>query len=107
MLLSGCENTYADSPHGCNCRVSGALACSCLFLHSSHIWDASSSGSNRGVWEGLAIGLVLAMIASVAALRRVKPIKSARRKLNELADHREYERTLSEQEAVQLMEEER
>jgi len=107
MLLSGCENTYADSPHGCNCRVSGALACSCLFLHSSHIWDASSSGSNRGVWEGLAIGLVLALIAALAARLRVKSVEARMQKLNELADHREYERNLAQQELVRRLEEER
>ncbi len=73
---------------------------------------ASASNTDRvpvynGFWEGIVIGLVLAVVVGVFARTRIKVAERESTRLKELADHREYERNLAQQELVRRLEEER
>ena len=56
---------------------------------------------------GLAIGLILLIVVSLIARNRMQVTRRERQRLKELADHREYERNLAQQELVRRLEEER
>ena len=60
-----------------------------------------------GFLGGLAFGCLLAFIVSLVARARLKVAKQELRRATELADHREYERNLAQQELVRRLEEER
>ena len=67
----------------------------------------SVSGASRGFGGGILLGLVLALLLGVLARIRVKHGEREAGKWKELADHREYERNLAQQELVRRLEEER
>ena len=59
------------------------------------------------VWSGFAAGLVLAIVVAVFSRTRIKSAEGELVRLKELAEHREYERNLAQQELVRRLEEER
>jgi signal transduction histidine kinase len=60
-----------------------------------------------GVWSGFALGLVLTVVIAVFSRTRIKSAEREVLKLKELANHREYERNVAQQELVRRLEEER
>ncbi|MGC2110510.1 MAG: ATP-binding protein [Candidatus Korobacteraceae bacterium] len=69
--------------------------------------DASFRPGNGGFAGGLLFGMVLAIIVTVFARTRVRRTERELARLQELADHREYERNVAQQELVRRLEEER
>ena len=72
--------------------------CAALDAPASHSQDVSA---------GLAMGLVLAIVVAVFSRTRVKAAEGEIARLTELANHREYERNVAQQELVRRLEEER
>ncbi|MFZ0313812.1 MAG: histidine kinase dimerization/phospho-acceptor domain-containing protein, partial [Candidatus Korobacteraceae bacterium] len=68
---------------------------------------ASPSPNNEGFLGGCAVGLVLAIVAVVFSRTRIKATDREVVRLNELVDHREYERNVAQKELVRRLEEER
>jgi signal transduction histidine kinase len=58
-------------------------------------------------WSGFAVGLVLAIVIAAFSRTRVKSAEGELARLKELAEHREYERNMAQQELVRRLEEER
>jgi signal transduction histidine kinase len=69
--------------------------------------DSAPRVSNGGQWGGFAIGFILAILIAVFSRTRVKAAERELKSLRELADHREYERNVAQQELVKRLEEER
>jgi signal transduction histidine kinase len=67
----------------------------------------NSSSLNSAFWAGLGIGCLLLVIVVAFARTRLKVAKQKLQEARELADHREYERNLAQQELVRRLEEER
>jgi len=81
----------------------------CLFpvVMSASAVDRSNSAVNGELWSGVALGLVLSIIVAVFSRTRVKSAEGEIARLKELANHREYERNVAQQELVRRLEEER
>ena len=79
------------------------------FLLSTSCCAAGSTPrfSNEGFPGGFAVGLVLAILAVVFSRTRIKSTDRELARLKELANHREYERNVAQQELVRRLEEER
>ncbi len=60
-----------------------------------------------GQWGGFAVGFILAIIVAIFSRTRVKAAEVELTRLRELANHREYERNVAQQELVKRLEEER
>ena len=70
--------------------------------------STETSYSLRGAFlAGLAVGCFLLVIVAFLARTRLKAAKHEKQRAMELADHREYERNLAQQELVRRLEEER
>jgi signal transduction histidine kinase len=67
----------------------------------------STSSPSSGFLSGLALGCFLLAIAAFLVRTRLKVTRQELQKARELADHREYERNLAQQELVRRLEEER
>jgi signal transduction histidine kinase len=67
--------------------------------------SAARFGSGR--WSGFALGLIFAIVIVIFSRTRLKSAESEIARLKELADHREYERNVAQQELVKRLEEER
>jgi signal transduction histidine kinase len=85
-----------------------------LFLITSSIFsnrlaasDSIVQSTPSGFWGGATLGLVLAVVVGVFARTRIQAAEREGRKWRELADHREYERNVAQQELVRRLEEER
>ena len=82
----------------------------CLLLL---LWPAESYAANAmprtnaGLGGGILLGLALAVLVSLFARTRVKRAEREAKKWQELADHREYERNLAQQELARRLGEER
>jgi len=63
--------------------------------------------TDSGAWSGVAFGLVLSIVIAVFSRTRVKSAENEIARLKELANHREYERNVAQQELVRRLEEER
>jgi signal transduction histidine kinase len=75
------------------------------FPATSH---ALTSGSSEGeFWSGIAVGFVLLILVAVRSRKRVKAAEREAMSSKELADHREYERNVAQQELLRRLEEER
>jgi signal transduction histidine kinase len=73
-------------------------------LHATAIERISPT---TGVVAGLSLGLALLVGYALDACRRIKATHHELQQANDLADHREYERNLAQQELVRRLEEER
>jgi len=69
--------------------------------------DPAAASTSSGLWGGLAVGLVLTVMIAVFARTRLRAADRELARLKELADHREYERNVAQQELVRRLEEER
>ena len=69
--------------------------------------DGTTATMNSGVWSGVAFGLVLSVVIAVFSRARVKSSEKEIAGLKELANHREYERNVAQQELLRRLEEER
>jgi signal transduction histidine kinase len=67
----------------------------------------SSLLPNAGFWSGFLLGCFLLVIVAFLVRARLKGMRQELQKARELADHREYERNLAQQELVRRLEEER
>ena len=67
----------------------------------------SPASPNAGFLSGFALGCFLLVIIAFLARTRIKVVGQELQKARELADHREYERNLAQQELVRRLEEER
>src|ERR1700735_4963822 len=70
-----------------------------LLFADSNSADATPPGNGR-FWGGFLLGLVLVVLVGVFARTRVKAAERESAKWKELADHREYERNVAQQEVV-------
>lgn len=78
----------------------------CLPL-AANASDGMTVTMNSGVWNGVAFGLVLSVVITVFSRARVKSSEKEIAGLKELANHREYERNVAQQELLRRLEEER
>jgi len=67
----------------------------------------SSARFGSGQWGGFALGLIFAIVIVIFSRTRLKSAEVELVRLKELADHREYERNVAQQELVKRLEEER
>jgi signal transduction histidine kinase len=82
---------------------------SCLLLTATraNAVEGVTSTMSGGVWSGFALGLVLTVVIAVFSRTRIKSAEREVLKLKELANHREYERNVAQQELMRRLEEER
>jgi len=83
------------------------LLCLLLVTVRASAADGPVSLHNGEVWSGLALGMVLSIVVAVFSRTRVKSAESEIKRLKDLANHREYERNVAQQELVRRLEEER
>src|SRR5271165_4194283 len=97
-------------------RANGALTWSLVLLvlallsATSRLAAASAESSsfpNAGFLSGFGLGCFLLVMVAFLARKRLKVMKQKLQEARELADHREYERNLAQQELVRRLEEER
>ena len=69
--------------------------------------DSATRLSTGGSWNGFAVGFILAILIAIFSRTRVKAAEGELTRLQELADHREYERNVAQQELVKRLGEER
>jgi len=69
--------------------------------------DSVFPAQEAGVWGGLSLGLVLTLLVTVFARTRIKAAENQLAHVQELANHREYERNVAQQELVRRLEEAR
>ena len=84
----------------------GLVLLSCPLLVAAAPAESSALPS-AGFLSGFALGCFLLVIVAFLARTRLKVAKQELQKARELADHREYERNLAQQELVRRLEEER
>ena len=68
---------------------------------------ASPPAPNGAFWSGITVGFVLLILVTVFSRTRVKAAEREALRSKELADHREYERNVAQQELLRRLEEER
>jgi signal transduction histidine kinase len=69
--------------------------------------SASPPAPNGAFWSGITVGFVLLILVTVFSRTRVKAAEREALRSKELADHREYERNVAQQELLRRLEEER
>jgi signal transduction histidine kinase len=78
-----------------------------VFSPKSYGFDASSPSFSGGFWGGIMVGFVLLVVIAVVARTRIRAAEREATRSKELADHREYERNVAQQELLRRLEEER
>src|ERR1039458_5590558 len=78
-----------------------------IFSPKSYGFSERSAAPNGGFWGGLVVGFVLLLVVAVLASTRIKAAEREALRSKELADHREYERNVAQQELLRRLEEER
>ena len=105
-----------EGPRPSHPRANGALSWSVVLLglamlSSPSLLVAASAESfampSAGFLSGFALGCFLLVIVAFLVGTRVKVMRQELQKARELAEHREYERNLAQQELVRRLEEER
>ncbi|MGA3054282.1 MAG: ATP-binding protein [Candidatus Korobacteraceae bacterium] len=84
-----------------------ALVLALIFSPKSYGFSASPPAPNGGFWGGIAVGFVVLLVVAVLAKTRIKAAEREAARSKELADHREYERNMAQQELLRRLEEER
>ncbi len=69
--------------------------------------SASPPAPNGAFWSGITVGFVLLILVTVFSRTRIKAAEREALRSKELADHREYERNVAQQELLRRLEEER
>ena len=110
MLLS----TYLDGRDRTPRRDAPGVLMPRFLLSFFACWPVASASASdgtaamgSGVWSGVAFGLVLSVVIAVFSRVRVKSAEKDIARLTELANHREYERNVAQQELLRRLEEER
>jgi signal transduction histidine kinase len=67
----------------------------------------SPTASNGGFWGGIVVGFAVLLVVAALARMRIKAAERETSRSKELADHREYERNVAQQELLRRLEEER
>ena len=80
---------------------------SLIFSPKSYGFSATPPAPNGGFWGGIAVGFVVLLVVAVLAKTRIKAAEREAARSKELADHREYERNVAQQELLRRLEEER
>ena len=110
MPLSALLNVRPRTPHPHVRSVAPSCILVLLFfalpLTAGTVADSTRVTTTQA-WSGLAVGLVLAIVIAVFSRTRVKSAEDELVRLKELAEHREYERNMAQQELVRRLEEER
>ncbi len=88
-------------------QLRALLALNLLFRLPCAAADTAAGPMNGGRWGGFAIGFTLAIVIAIFSRTRVKAAEKELTSLRELADHREYERNVAQQELVKRLGEER
>jgi len=78
-----------------------------LFSAKSYAATAMHTPASGGFWAGLTVGGVLVIVGFVFFRSRIKTAKRETERARELADHREYERNIAQQELLRRLEQER
>jgi len=84
-----------------------ALVLFLIFSPKSYGLSADPTAPNGGFWGGIVVGFVLLLVVAVLARTRIKAAEREALRSKELADHREYERNVAQQELLRRLEEER
>jgi signal transduction histidine kinase len=78
-----------------------------IFSPKSYGFSERPAAPNGGFWGGIVVGFVLLLVVAVLARTRIKAAEREALRSKELADHREYERNVAQQELLRRLEEER
>jgi len=78
-----------------------------LTAPNAHGVDRATPTMSTQAWGGFLLGLVLAIVIAIFSRTRVKSAETEIVRLRELANHREYERNVAQQELLRRLEEER
>lgn len=84
-----------------------ALVLFLAFSAKSYALGANPPTTNGGFWGGVAVGFAVLLVAAVLARTRITAAEREALRSKELADHREYERNVAQQELLRRLEEER
>jgi signal transduction histidine kinase len=112
VLSSFLARTYVSARR---CCTRGSLVCAIVLAAAALLCSANSAAADSppsatldgGFWSGMALGLVLAMLFAAFSRTRIKTAERESARFQELANHREYERNVTQQELVRRLEEER
>ena len=91
-------------------RLARGVALACVWmawLPRTSIAADSTPRFVAGQWSGFALGIIFAIVIVIFSRTRLKSAEAELVRLKELADHREYERNIAQQELVKRLEEER
>ena len=83
------------------------LAVPALFPVRAYAAGVQAPQITGGFWAGIAVGLVLVISGVIFSRTRIKNAERATTRATELANHREYERNMAQQELMRRLEEER
>ncbi|MGZ7100124.1 MAG: sensor histidine kinase, partial [Candidatus Angelobacter sp.] len=78
-----------------------------IFSPKLYGFSANYPAPNGGFWGGMTVGIVLFILVAVFFRTRIKAAEREAARFKELADHREYERNVAQQELLHRLEEER
>jgi len=105
MSLSALLNVRLSTPQIAMRRGSFAMA---FGLPITDVFASDTARiMNAKAWDGFVLGLVLVIVVAIFARARVKSAEGELVRLRELAEHREYERNVAQQELLRRLEEER
>jgi len=116
MVLSFLIGRRRWRPHSSRCLLPGATRVHQVFAswfllllapESSRAASRYSPAMNHELLEGVAVGLVLTILVALFAHARINAAEHELTRLKQLAEHREYERNVAQQELVRRLEEER
>jgi len=88
------------------------LICVAVFLEANSAPAYAGTANNHlsplgDFFAGVAVGVLLLILVAILVRKRLKVARQELQRARELADHREYERNLAQQELVRRLEEER
>ena len=110
MSLSALLNVRPQPPHR-HMRSVPRFCVLAFLVIALPLTTGGASGSTRimnaQAWAGFAVGLVLAIVIAAFSRTRLKSAESELVRVKELAEHREYERNLAQQELLRRLGEER
>ena len=89
------------------CEIAIALVLFLIFSPHSYAFSTNPVPPNGGFWGGVAVGFVVLLVVVVLARTRIKVAEREAGRAKDLADHREYERNVAQQELLRRLEEER
>ena len=113
MLLGSIASGWFPAVRRCALSACGRAALALFVIAqltpraSAYVVTATPTGANEGFWTAGAIALVVVGIVVAVSRSRIKSARSEAERAGELAEHREYERNVAQQELLRRLEEER